>query len=312
MAREPDWDDGEEPTTNVTQLSPEMQKELAARAPQQLRACLIVLAGSNVGEMYRLETSDTVLGRGQHAAVKLIDDGVSRRHARIVQDARGDVLVEDLGSANGTFVNGERVERRSLKDGDKVRLGNTTVLKFTYHDKLDERFAQQMYDAALRDPLTQAFNKKYLLDRLTTELAYAKRHGTQLSVLMIDVDHFKRVNDTYGHIAGDSVLLKLTKLVTATLRAEDVFGRYGGEEFSVICRGITPSQAGILAERLRRTIEGGQFEHEGKRLLVTASVGVATMPEAGKFELPAQIIAAADEALYEAKRTGRNRVVSRP
>lgn len=309
----PDWDDGEEPTTSITQLSPELQKELAApRSPQLLRACLIVLAGSNVGELYRLESDETVLGRGQQAVVKLIDDGISRRHARILQGADGEVTVEDLGSANGTFVNGERVETQKLVDGDKVRLGNTTVLKFTYHDKLDERFAQQMYDAALRDPLTQAFNKKYLLDRLSTEIAYAKRHGTQLSLLMIDVDHFKRINDTYGHLTGDAVLVKLARLVSATLRAEDVFGRYGGEEFSVVCRGITASQAGILGERLRRTIEGGRFEDEGRRVNVTVSVGIATMPDCGALDAPGPLIAVADGALYEAKRAGRNRVVSKP
>src|SRR5581483_6850222 len=149
----------------------------------------------------------------------------------------GEVTIEDLKSANGTVVNGEPVgATAALKDGDKIRLGSTTILKFTYHDHLDESFQQQMYDAALRDALTKAFNKKYFLDRLETELAYAKRHAAHLSLLMIDIDHFKQVNDTYGHLAGDFVLSRIARIALGTVRTEDVFARYGGEEFGVICR----------------------------------------------------------------------------
>jgi diguanylate cyclase (GGDEF)-like protein len=296
-------DEGE--VTRVANLG-ELQQELRARV-QRDRAYLIVLAGSNVGEMYRLEEGETFLGRGQTATVKLIDDGISRRHARIVQQ-NGEVLIEDLKSSNGTIVNGAPVSMQLLKDGDKIRLGSTTILKFTYNDQLDESFQQQMYEAALRDGLTKAFNKKYFLDRLETEIAYARRHQANLSLLMFDVDHFKRVNDTHGHLAGDYVLAKLAKVSSTTVRTEDIFARYGGEEFGVICRGVSLQNAGILGERLRAVVEATVFEYDAKRMPITISVGVAGYPEVPVETVP-QLIEAADQALYEAKRSGRNRVL---
>lgn len=293
--------------TRVANIS-ELQQELQARS-QRDRAYLIVLTGSNVGEMFRLEPGEHIIGRGQGVAVRLLDDGISRKHARVVQLGEK-VYIEDLQSSNGTYVNNDQIKTAELKDGDKIRLGSTTVLKFSYHDRLDESFQQQMYDAALRDPLTRAFNKKYFLDRLETELAYARRHQQPLSVVMFDVDFFKRVNDTYGHVAGDFALVRLAKIAASTVRTEDVFARYGGEEFGVICRGVPLMNAGILAERLRTMVAGNTFEHEGTRLPVTISVGVAAYPEVDAKNC-LELIAAADEALYEAKRTGRNRVLLR-
>ncbi len=272
------------------------------------RAYLIVLAGDGVGQMYRVEASETLIGRTATANIRVNDDGVSRRHARLVQ--RGsDVFIEDLKSANGTMVNEEPVEEaRALHDGDKIRIGSTTILKFTYHDHLEESFQQQMYEAALRDSLTKAFNKKYFMDRLESELAYARRHKSHLSLIMFDVDHFKKVNDTYGHLAGDYVLARLAKLTSSAARAEDVFARYGGEEFGIICRAVELGKAGIFAERLRMLVESSSFEFGGQRLSITISLGAAATPEV-PANTPAELIAAADEALYEAKRGGRNRVV---
>jgi diguanylate cyclase (GGDEF)-like protein len=295
-------DEGE--VTRVAMVG-ELQQEVHSR-PRD-RAYLIVLAGSNVGEMYRVEEGETFLGRSQGATIRLTDDGISRRHARLFQQG-GEVIIEDLKSSNGTVVNGAPVTTQRLHDGDKIRLGSTTILKFTYNDQLDESFQQQMYEAALRDGLTKAFNKKYFLDHLEIEIAYARRHQAHLSLLMFDVDHFKRVNDTYGHLAGDYVLAKLAKVASATVRTEDVFARYGGEEFGVICRGVPLLSAGILAERLRAIVEGTHFEHEGLLLPITVSVGVAGHPEQ-PVETAQQLIAAADQALYEAKRAGRNRVL---
>jgi diguanylate cyclase (GGDEF)-like protein len=302
MSSRPPQDDLEQ--TRVANLG-EMQKELAARSRQ--RPCLLVLHGSNVGELFRLDEGETYLGRGSTATIRLNDDGVSRKHCRVMQ-RQGVVMIEDLGSSNGTVINGDHVATKELREGDKIQLGSTTILKFTYQDHLDETFHQTMTDAALRDGLTRAFNKKYFLDRLETEIAYAKRHRTPLSLIMFDADLFKRVNDTYGHLAGDYVLVRLSKLSMGTVRAEDVFARYGGEEFGVICRGVPLDSAGILAERLRVLVETTTFDHEGHRLPITISLGVAAYPDT-PIETAPQLIAAADEALYEAKRTGRNRVL---
>ena len=296
-------DEGE--ITRVASVG-ELQQELKAKV-QRDRAYLIVLAGTNVGETYRLEEGETFLGRGQNATIKLMDDGISRKHARIVQQG-GEVMIEDLRSSNGTIVNGAPVANQLLKDGDKIRLGSTTILKFTYNDQLDESFQQHMYEAARRDGLTKAFNKMYLLDQLELEIAYARRHNSHLALLMFDVDHFKRVNDTFGHLAGDYVLAKLARLASGTVRTEDVFARYGGEEFAILCRGVPLASAGVLAERLRAMVEGTAFEHDGRRMPITISVGVAGHPEV-PIETGPQLIAAADQALYEAKRAGRNRVL---
>jgi two-component system cell cycle response regulator len=196
-----------------------------------------------------------------------------------------------------------------LRDGDKVEIGATTILKFTYSDELEEAFHNRMYEAALRDGLTLAYNKRHFLERMSAELAYARRHRTPLTLLMLDIDHFKSVNDGHGHPAGDYVLATLARLVMTALRAEDVFARYGGEEFAVLCRGVTLDQAALLAERLRSTIEAAVFEYQRRRIPITTSIGVASLRDpAGDAT---RLIADADGALYEAKRSGRNRVVVR-
>jgi diguanylate cyclase (GGDEF)-like protein len=272
------------------------------------RAYLIVLAGASVGEMYKIAKEKTVIGRGNQADIHVVDDGISRRHAEIVHDKDG-IYVRDMGSTNGTFCNGERVSDHQLKDGDKIQVGSTTILKFTFHDSLDETFQRQMYESALRDGLTKVFNKKYFLDRLESEFAYAIRHKTPLSLVMFDIDHFKKINDTYGHLAGDYALATLANVVSQTIRQEDVFARYGGEEFAVICRGVDLVGAAAFGERIRRMVAAQHFEYQGTQLKVTVSVGVAAVTDVGMRE-HSELVAAADEALYAAKRNGRNQVVS--
>ena len=196
-----------------------------------------------------------------------------------------------------------------MRDGDKIRVGETTILKFTFHDRLDESFQQKMYNAALRDPLTKAYNKKYFADQLQTEIAYSRRHRTPLSLIIFDLDHFKNINDTYGHVAGDMVLIQMADAVQGMLRAEDVFARYGGEEFVIILRGIPLQDSGVLAERIRRHIEQTPFMSGETRLPVTVSVGVAEYDK--ETEDAMILVEQADMALYAAKQAGRNRVLLR-
>jgi two-component system cell cycle response regulator len=269
-------------------------------------AYLVVLAGSSVGEMYKVEKDRTVMGRGENVDIRLIDEGISREHAQVVRDGNRNIL-EDMGSTNGTYCNGARVERQVLAEGDKILLGSATILKFSYQDRLDEMFQRQMSDSALRDGLTKAFNKRYFSERIESEFQHATRHDTPLSLLFLDIDHFKRINDTHGHPAGDHVLVELTKLVQASLRNEDIFSRYGGEEFAIISRGAEVEEAAELAERLRRAVEETEFIFDGKRIAVTISVGVARAPRPG-VSSPAELVAVADETMYVAKRSGRNRV----
>jgi diguanylate cyclase (GGDEF)-like protein len=285
----------------------------AARLPPEIsrtvrdRAYLIMLTGSDVGKIFPLEQGECTIGRSHRATIRLDDDSISRVHCKVTMEG-GSIAVEDLNSSNGTHVNGAKVERATvLKDGDKIRVGEVTILKFTFHDRLDESFQRHMYNAALRDGLTKAFNKRYFLDHVHKEIRYAARHGTPLCLIMVDLDHFKRVNDTYGHIAGDDVLVKLAGLTQNLLRAEDVFARYGGEEFGIIARGITLQQGGMLAERLRQRVEESAIDAAGHVLKVTLSLGVAVWQP--HMDVPEKLVEAADLALYQAKHGGRNRVV---
>jgi two-component system cell cycle response regulator len=276
------------------------------REPKRNLAYLVVLAGVSAGEMFKLQEERTVVGRGPKVTVRLNDEGVSREHCAFVRD--GDkMIVEDLGSTNGTFCNGIKIDRRELADGDKIMVGSTTILKFSYQDYLDEVFQRQMYESALRDGLTKVFNKKYFTDYLEKEFAFAGRHGGPLALIFIDIDFFKKINDGHGHPAGDFVLSELSQMMADLLRTEDVLARFGGEEFTVLCRGSDLKGAKIVAERLRRSVEERKFSYGGKEIPVTISLGIVSIPESGITDHNT-FLAAADKALYEAKRSGRNRV----
>ncbi len=269
------------------------------------RAFLVVLTGPDTGATHELEDL-TVIGRSQDATMTVDEEGISRLHCKLLK-LNGGVELRDVGSTNGTFVNGERVEKCRLKDGDKIQLAPQVFFKFTLHDELEHSFREQMYDAALRDPLTRVYNKRYFGERLETEWAYSDRHRMPLSLVMMDLDHFKLVNDQFGHPAGDFVLRGFADLVTETIRTEDVLCRYGGEEFSVICREFPVPAAQIMAERIRRSVAQHEFLWNSKRIPVKVSAGVAGVSHASIVDREA-LVAAADEALYAAKHGGRNRV----
>ena len=250
-----------------------------------------------------------IVGRSQRADIAVDDDGVSRSHARLRREGEA-VWLEDLGSRNGTFVNGVRVRGPiRLADGDKVQLGRGTILKFTYHDALDDSYQERLIESALRDGLTRLYNKRYFDERIDAEVRFARRHASQLGLLLIDVDHFKKINDGRGHLAGDAVLQAVAHTLAQGVRTEDVVARYGGEEIVVLTRAIGVDGALHLAERLRRLVEELRVEvEEGPPVEVTVSIGVAVFP-AVPIAASADLIAAADRALYRAKQEGRNRVV---
>ncbi|MGB0680945.1 MAG: GGDEF domain-containing protein, partial [Polyangiales bacterium] len=178
---------------------------------------------------------------------------------------------------------------------------------FDLHDATEMAAVKRVYELAVRDALTQCHNRRYLDDRLRADFAFALRHHTSLTVLMVDLDHFKHVNDHYGHPAGDEVLRQVAAALKTSLRIEDVVARYGGEEFCVVARGTSLEQAKILAERVRVTVAALQVIWEGQVLRLSASVGVATLQPGTTFRDVGALIAAADQALYQAKRAGRNR-----
>jgi diguanylate cyclase (GGDEF)-like protein len=275
---------------------------------KNLNAYLIVVSGkTSVGKMFRLDRAEMTIGRGDDTDIVLDDEGVSRRHAKIISRGDGSVQLVDLNSTNGTFNNGTRVEVQPLCDGDKIQIGSATILKFSYQDNLDEALQRNLYDSATRDGLTRLYNKKYFIDTLRKEFAYCLRHRVALSLIMLDIDHFKRINDTYGHQAGDYVLGKLAARITEHVRTEDLLARYGGEEFAVLLRETHEDKAFILAERLRRMIEATDFTYSGQQIKVTFSGGIATLYDADYSDFE-QFLEAADKHLYRAKQAGRNRI----
>ncbi len=272
------------------------------------RPTLTILTGMRAGSVFSVEKVPLTIGRAKTSDVRLDDAGVSRNHARLVRAATGEHFVEDAGSTNGVRVNGVRTQRSELRAGDRVQLGPEVVLQFAFLDDTEENLTKQLYAAATRDGLTSALNRGAFDERLTSEISYARRHQAPLSLVMFDVDHFKRVNDTYGHICGDAVLREVAKLVQRTIRTEDVFGRYGGEEFAVVVRGQTFEQAVLLAERLRVAVATLPIVCQAGTISVTISLGVASMAECKGAAVGTELVAAADRRLYAAKQAGRNRV----
>ena len=270
--------------------------------PPTKEACLVVIYGPELGRKYGLESSSMTLGRSNKCDIQIDQESVSRAHSKIVNASRA-VRIRDLGSTNGTYVNDELVEERTLVDGDFIKIGST-IFKFLSGGNIERAYHEEIYRLTTVDGLTQIFNKRYFSEALTREIARASRYRRELSLVMFDLDHFKDVNDTHGHLAGDAVLKTLSLTVKAKIRTEDIFARYGGEEFAIILPEIDGHNAHQFAEKVRRIVETTEFRFEGTQIPVTISMGVATLdPEEAT---PAAIIRRADERLYEAKSAGRN------
>jgi two-component system, cell cycle response regulator len=283
-------------------------ESMTLRKGESRSACFVVIAGKHTGAMYKLDKGEFLIGRGKEASIRIDDEGVSRLHSKIVRHPEGIVAIVDLKSTNGTFCNGERIDSHVLQDGDRIQIGTTTIIKFSLQDSLEEDFQRHQYESATRDPLTNCYNKSYFLERLPSEFAFAKRHDKPVSLAMMDIDRFKKINDSYGHLTGDFVLRKIGKMLQERLRADDFLARYGGEEFALIMRESPKQNALQTAERIRKLVETNPFKHEGKKIAVTISIGVATWP-ADCIDSGQDLVKAADANLYSAKRRGRNKVV---
>src|SRR4051812_25109186 len=216
MSTNDEFDDDDGEMTSVASRA-ELNAALAKRAERTRPYLVVVQSETSVGRQVRLEGQLTI-GRGANADVRLDEDGVSRAHAKLVARPDGAIEIADLGSTNGTWVNGERITSHLLKDGDKIQIGNITILKFSYQDALDEALQKNLYESATRDGLTKLHNKKSFAEAMTKEFAFSVRHRNPLSLVLFDIDHFKKVNDTHGHPAGDFVLQTLAAEIGRRLR----------------------------------------------------------------------------------------------
>ncbi len=272
---------------------------------QSKNAYVLFLKGHLLGKLCTLHKGATIIGRSVQADIPLKDAGVSREHSEIEVDGEN-ATIKDLGSTNGTFVNNKRITRHVLKDGDKIQISSSTVFKFILSDESEKVFHDELYRMGVMDPVTNIYNKRYFTERLKQEFSLAKRNKTGLSLIMIDLDFFKKINDTYGHLAGDFILGKLSEVFCSMTRDEDIVARYGGEEFVAILPGSSEEGAVICAERIREKIAQTPFIFEREKINITVSIGIATLDEDNFFGGYEDFIEAADNCLYRSKKNGRN------
>jgi two-component system, cell cycle response regulator len=303
----PSWSDAKGPPTQRPESLPVTSPSPIPEVNPELSGTLTRIDGPSAGRVIAIPQQQLTIGRSPQADLHLAEDGVSRKHARICWSDDSYVL-EDLGSQNGTFLWGKPVTAVQLRQGDLIRIGPVATLRFCWMDEHQQNLLEELYESSVRDPLTGAFNRRHFAERLDSEMAYAKRHKTELSLLLLDIDYFKKINDQYGHLEGDRVLRGLTHACHQSLRTEDVLARYGGEEFAVLLRGVPLDGAARAAERLRRSIADNVFVGTPP-LSVSVSVGCASLvclkdPDCNG------LIHLADQRLYEAKQAGRGRVVA--
>ncbi len=266
--------------------------------------CLVIISGEDMGRRYELGHQEVSIGRAETCTICVPTDQVSRKHATI-QGILGKYFIVDNRSTNGTFVNEQKVERAKLLDGDQIRVGKT-VLKYT-ESHVEQRYFEHVFNLASMDALTGAFNKRYFDESFGKEVARSHQTQTPLSIVLFDIDHFKKINDTYGHPAGDAVLKNIATAIAAQLRDGDALFRVGGEEFALVFSGTPKDLAVQAAEATRGLIETLATDVAEARIVATLSLGVAQLRV---DEEPAALYQRVDERLYAAKRGGRNRVVA--
>jgi two-component system, cell cycle response regulator len=273
---------------------------------QSTDPCLTQLSGLGSGKVFNLRDKVQVIGRDASCDIWVDDPHISRKHA-IISNKNNITLLRDENSTNGVFINGKKIVEHELKDGDRILIGTRLYFKYSL-EFADYQFVQnQKYREANLDTLTGLYNKRYFNDVISREFSFSRRNKNSFSLLMIDVDYFKKVNDSYGHLVGDHVLTQIGEVLKKGLRHENISCRYGGEEFAIILRNTGPIAAQNVAERIRSSIEKLQFEYANQPFSITVSIGIATY-EHGNFETFEEVIRFADELLYESKLNGRNRV----
>lgn len=298
----------EKSLSDKTEVAESQTLKIRLEQAKSSAPCLVVISGKPLGKSFFLAKPSMVLGRDLTADISIGETSISRRHTEFNVTAEG-IVCKDLGSTNGTFINDQRCGNQLLVDGDLIRCGNT-ILKFLKEGKIENLHYEKMYDLATRDALTQALNRKAILEMIAEEYTRSSSRGLPMTVLLLDIDHFKNINDTYGHPAGDYVLKETCALImNKMIRSQDALGRYGGEEFALLLRETKLQIAVDVAERIRIAVEKQNYTFENRQISVAISIGVATLDSTSKNS--EELIATADRALYDAKNQGRNRVCVR-
>lgn len=272
-------------------------------------ACLVLIypTGPGMGLRYPLVDQHVIIGRSPNCQIHIDNASVSRQHARIDRDESGIYLATDLQSTNGTFVNDIPANQTVMKDGDYFKVGNC-IYRFLAGGNIEADYHEVIYNLTIIDALTSCPNKRFFNEFLDREIARSNRHKRPLSVLMMDLDNFKLINDSMGHLAGDYALKAIASLIRETIRREELFSRFGGEEFAIILPETKIEQAVVLAEKIRIIVQDNEFEFESKKFKITISVGVASTDGDPPVTID-QLVQKSDLRLYMAKSTGRNKVV---
>ena len=269
--------------------------------------CIVHTSATLTDTVYWLSADKELkIGRAPENDVCIRDQSVSQRHARVVMTTAGAVFVEDLGSTNGTYVNGEKVVRHALWDGDKVHIGPRHMLKFCYQVDAEPEAAVSGEADANRDALTGVYARQYLLMRIDRDFIKAKMRHQDLALLMFDVDSFEEIKETHGAGAGDMVLREVAKVVSSVLRREDIFARYENHTFAVRLRNLTEAEVVVLAQRIGRVVKYHPFLHEGKNIRVTVSLGIGTITSNMKNAM--DLISEVQAYLEKAKCAGRDTI----
>ncbi len=282
----------------------------ASRSEQSI--VLTVIAGSEIdfGRHFVLERQRTAIGREKANDIALGDGKVSKTHCEIsvIRSARGieQISILDLDSTNGTFVNGEAVVQATLKAGDKIQAGGT-ILQLSYSDEIEREYHAKLFDFAVRDALTGLYNKRFIINELENYCRIARRSERAFSIILIDIDDFKHINDRFGHLSGDEYLKRLAELIRNSLREQDISGRIGGEEFLVILPETAIEGALQLAVRIRKNIEEYVLPFQNAEIRTTISAGVCQY-EKGLKDVK-EFLELADQAMYQAKKSEKNKVM---
>jgi two-component system, cell cycle response regulator len=285
------------------------EKEKGAKCG--LNFMLTVVQGSDVdfGKIYSFSSETVRIGRDRTNTIQVNDRKVSKQHSEISIIKTGDVeqfIIKDLESTNGTYVNGQPERQRILGTGDKITIGET-VLRFNYKDEIEEEYHSKLFNFAAMDSLTGLYNRRYILNELENQFRIARRNKRVFSIVVIDIDDFKRINDTFGHQAGDEFLKHVSFYINHNLREQDICGRIGGEEFLIILPETDIAGASRLANRIRLRIRDSELGYLGSSLSATVSAGISQYGET--IESTQVLFKMADNALYEAKGSGKNKVV---